>query len=58
LLPVLHSIIEYESAHPDQEVTVAAQAAIWLAQGLSIDEVRTKFDVNNAQETLAREFLK
>ncbi|MBI2481516.1 MAG: tetratricopeptide repeat protein [Planctomycetia bacterium] len=58
LLRLLQSISNYELSHPDQDVTIAAQTAIWLAQGVSIEEVRTKFEVNRSQELLAREFLK
>ena len=58
LLPLLQSISNYESSHPNQDITIAAQAAIWLAQGVSIEEVRTKFEVDRDQELLAREFLK
>lgn len=58
LLPLLQSISNYKLSHPDQDVTIAAQTAIWLAQGVSIEEVRTKFEVNRSQELLAREFLK
>jgi hypothetical protein len=58
LMPLLRSIRNYESSHPDQDVTVAAQVAVWLAQGISIEEIRTRFEVDQAQEALAREFLK
>lgn len=58
LLPLLQSIRNYESSHPDQDITTAAQTAIWLAQGVSIEKVRAKFEVNRDQELLAREFLK
>jgi hypothetical protein len=58
LLPLFGSIRNYESSHPNQDITVAAQVAVWLDQGISIEDVRTKFEVSQAQETLAREFLK
>lgn len=58
LLPLLQFISNYQSSHPNQDITTAAQTAIWLAQGVSIEEVRTKFEVNRDQELLAREFLK
>ncbi len=58
LLPLLQSISNYQSSHPNQDITTATQTAIWLAQGVSIEKVRTKFEVNRDQELLAREFLK
>lgn len=58
LMPLLQSISNYQSSHPNQDITTATQTAIWLAQGVSIEEVRTKFEVNRDQELLAREFLK
>ncbi len=57
VLPVLQSISTYESSHPNEDVTIAGQVAIWLAQGVSIEDIRTKFEVNHDQEVLAREFL-
>ena len=57
LLPLLQSISKYDTLHPNEDVTVAGQVAIWLTQGVSIEDVRAKLGVNNAQETLAREFL-
>ena len=54
---VMKTISAHAAAHPDDDITAAAQAAIWLAQGVSITDIRTKFDVSHAEEALARRLI-
>jgi hypothetical protein len=57
LVRVLANIRAHLSADPSADVVVPAQAAIWLAQGISMREIRERFDVSVAEERLARRFL-
>jgi hypothetical protein len=57
LTPVLQNIAVYARRNPVEELMVSGQTAIWLAQGVSIGEIRTKFGVTARQEELARSFL-
>ena len=52
------NIRAYVIANPGADVTVAAQAAIWLVQRKSISEIRTRFPVTPAEERLARNFIR
>ncbi|MBI2752961.1 MAG: hypothetical protein HYX46_05550, partial [Betaproteobacteria bacterium] len=60
--PVLESVLTniktYVIANRKTDVTVAAQAAVWLVQGKSISEIRTRFPVTPAEERLARSFIR
>ncbi len=58
LEPVMANIRAYVIANPGADVTVAAQAAIWLVQRKSISEIRTRFPVTPAEERLARNFIR
>ena len=55
---VMKAIIDYSRQNPLKDITVAAQAAIWLADGISIENIRTKFNVSPSDEILARSFTK
>ena len=44
-------------ANPDADVTVAAQLAIWLVQGVDTAAIRSKFEFTPADERLARTFI-
>ena len=55
---VTAAIQEYSRKNPNTDITSAAQAAIWMAQGVSIDDIRTKFPVSSSEEILARSFLR
>lgn len=55
---VVAAIGAYSRLHPDEDITSAAQAAIWMVQGVSIEHIRTKFEVSQSEETLARTFMK
>jgi hypothetical protein len=57
LVPVLEKIRAYAVANPKADVVVAAQAAVWLAQGVTIGKIRERFPVSVADEQLARRFL-
>ena len=57
LVQVMSRITDYAKANPNAEVTVAAQVAVWMAQGESPDDIAKKFDFTAADEQLARQFL-
>ena len=54
---VVRNISSYAKAHPDTDLTQAAQVAIWLAQGESIKGISEKFQFTAEEERLARELL-
>lgn len=54
---VLKNIKTYLVANPISDITVAAQTAVWLAQGNSIGAIREKFIVSSEDERLARSFM-
>ena len=54
---VLVNIGRYNSAHPQQDITAAAQIAIWLAQGESALDIQKKFTFTDTDEQLARSFI-
>ena len=55
---VLAKIAKQYETHPDDnDLLEAAQAALWMAQGVSITEIRKRFDVSDTQERLARSFF-
>jgi len=58
LEPVMANIQNHSIANPKADFTVAAQAAVWLAQGNSISEIRARFPVTPAEERLARSFIR
>jgi hypothetical protein len=58
LEPVMANIRAYAIANPNADITVAAQAAVWLVQGKRISEIRTRFPVTSAEERLARSFIR
>ncbi len=58
LTPVMANIRAHLTANTNADVTSAAQAAVWLAQGKSIGEIRSKFPVTSAEERLARQFTR
>ncbi len=55
---VVERIGEHARKNPSVNITVAAQAAIWLTQGKSMAEIRKKFAVSPSDEQLARTFIK
>lgn len=57
LREVMRNIIKFSKQNPNTDITVAAQVAIWLAQGESISEIAKKFHFSVRDEQLARRFL-
>jgi len=55
---VVARICQYSARNPNTDILSAAQAAIWLAQGKSIAEIREKYDVSPYEESIARGFLR
>lgn len=53
LIDVVDTIHAYIAAHPDADATSAIQAAIWLAQGIRIRTIRSRFSLTEADEELA-----
>lgn len=51
-------IATYKRRNPNVEVTKAAQLALWLAQGLSLEKIQTTFPFSPYDEAMAREILK
>lgn len=58
LIQVMENIRLHVVANPKAEVVAAAQAAVWLAQGIPIAKIRERFPVSPADEQLARRFLR
>jgi hypothetical protein len=58
LRTVLARIEDYLRKNPDTERIAAIQAAVWMAQGLTLEHIRQKFEVGAEDEKLARSFLK
>lgn len=46
-------IAEYKRNNPDEDIVVAAQIALWFAQGLSSKEIQTTFPFSAADEAKA-----
>jgi len=55
LQPVVTRIIEHLRNSPETDLTVAGQAAIWMAQGVSLGEIRERFPVSDYEVWLARQ---
>lgn len=58
LAPVIHNINAYMKSNSGADITAAAQVAVWMAQGVSAEEISRKFSFNYRDEQLAKEFLK
>lgn len=57
LKQVLTNIRNYSASNPKEDIVVAAQAALWLSQGASIQDINERFPVSLSEEKLARRFL-
>jgi hypothetical protein len=55
---VIKAIKDYSRENPGKDITAAAQTAVWLTRGISIEDIRTKFNVSPSDEILARSFTK
>ena len=53
LRPVMARISAQSQRNPNMDITTAAQAAVWLSQGVPLSEIRTKFPVSRADAELA-----
>ena len=58
LTRVMANIRSYSVANPDVDITVPAQVAIWLAQGESAQEIRSKFPLTPADDRLANALIR
>ncbi len=54
---VMASINAFAFASPSMDLTATAQIAIWLAQGESLEEIRSRINFTEAEEGLARYFI-
>lgn len=54
---VMASINAFAFANPSMDITATAQIAIWLAQGESLEAIRSRIDFTQAEEGLARYFI-
>ncbi|MBI5583102.1 MAG: hypothetical protein HY892_04705 [Deltaproteobacteria bacterium] len=54
---VLGRISSYHDKYPNKDVTKAAQVAIWIAQGKSPPEIRSKFEFSQVDLDLANYFV-
>ena len=52
----MSSINAFAFANPSMENTATAQMAIWLAQGESAEDIKSRIEVTEAEEGLARYF--
>ena len=50
-------IVNFAAANPEIDLMAAAQVAIWLVQGETIDDIRQKFSVSESEEQMARRLL-
>lgn len=58
LRKVTANINKFSRSNQNTDITKPAQVAIWLAQGISPDDIRKKFPFSPADERLARSFMK
>ena len=54
---VAGQIAAYESANPATAATVAAQLALWAAQGRTLDEIGERFEFSMEDVAMMREIL-
>src|SRR5690606_21738853 len=58
LRTVLSNIAEHYRTKPDRDdLLSASQAALWMTQGVSLTEIRKRFEVSTAQEQLALDIV-
>jgi hypothetical protein len=57
LARTMHRIAAYVRANPEEDITVSAQVAVWLNQGVEASTIREKFPFSRDDEALARSFL-
>jgi hypothetical protein len=54
---IIEKIANYKRLNPNDDVTVAAQVALWLAQGVAPDQIRTTFQFSQQDERTARAII-
>lgn len=54
---IASTISTYEQANPHQDITVAAQVALWLWQGETAAEIRARFPFSSVDEQLAQTLI-
>jgi hypothetical protein len=57
LARTMHRIAAYVRSNPDEDITVPAQVAVWLNQGVDASTIREKFPFTRDDEALARSFV-
>ncbi len=55
---VMANITAYARRYPNADITIAAQVAVWLVQGISSGKIKEKFPFSARDEQLARGFLR
>lgn len=55
LASVMDRIAAVNRKDPSRDIMVAAQVAVWLAQGISAEDISEKFEFNSSELALARE---
>lgn len=58
LKKVLANITQYAKKYPDEDITTAAQIALWYAMGWSSNEISKKFAFTEEDDILAKSLLK
>jgi ureidoglycolate hydrolase len=58
LKKVLTNITQYAKKYPDEDITTAAQIAVWYAMGWSSKDISEKFAFTEEDDKLAKNFLK
>ena len=54
---VLRKVDQFSRDHPEIDITIAAQVAIWLTQGVHKNEIRSRFSFTMEDERLAYLFI-
>ncbi len=57
LLKIMSKISAYEELPPDTSTMKGAQAALWSAQGVNLDEIKKKFKLDAADEAKMHQIL-
>lgn len=57
LLKIMRKISAHEKLPPDANTMEGAQAALWVAQGITLDEIKKKFKLDAADEAKMHQIL-
>ncbi len=55
---VASRIEQHAREYPEEDITIAAQVAIWLAQGVSAEDIAAVFSFSPSDERLARKLVR